>query len=245
MAALRKRREHVEPAPELLLLGRLDGAVVNHLLQARRLLADEAAVGRRLVHHLEVVLGRLVAHAKRLCLCHQPRLVCCGAKLLRDRVELLDLPRQADPHTRLLLHEPQERVALLLAAVDHRRLVGARALEPETVLREVVRLNGEALSNVGIVLVAILRHADVAAQQRGGRLANLLCEVLPRVVLVAIRILLVKADNDSAGAVDDLVERGVVELENAAVDVAERRREEERDDGHSVAWRWSCDVCLP
>lgn len=26
MAALRKRREHVEPAPELLLLGRLDGA---------------------------------------------------------------------------------------------------------------------------------------------------------------------------------------------------------------------------
>lgn len=73
--------------------------------------------------------ARLVAHAKRLCLCHQPRLVCCGAKLLRDRVELLDLPRQADPHTRLLLHEPQERVALLLAAVDHRRLVGARALK--------------------------------------------------------------------------------------------------------------------
>ena len=59
----------------------------------------------------------------------------------------------------------------------------AARLEPETVLREVVRLNGEALSNVGIVLVAILRHADVAAQQRGGRLANLLCEVLPRVVL--------------------------------------------------------------
>ena len=35
--------------------------------------------------------------------------------------------------------------------------------------------------------------------------------------LVAIRVLLVKADNDSAGTVDDLVERGVVELAGGEV----------------------------
>jgi len=46
-----------------------------------------------------------------------------------------------------------------------------------------------------------------SARRRQGRVGH----------LVAIRILLVKADNDSAGAVDDLVERGVVELAGGEV----------------------------
>ena len=60
----REGGEHVEPPAEGLLLARLDGAVVHHLLETRRLLLDKAGVCRGLGHHLRRASDAgLVTHA--------------------------------------------------------------------------------------------------------------------------------------------------------------------------------------
>ena len=66
----------------------------------------------------------------------------------------------------------------------------------EAVLRKVIGLDGVAVGEVRVVLVAVLRHAHVGDQHLRRRAADLGREVLPRVVLIAVRVLLVKADED-------------------------------------------------
>lgn len=93
------------------------------------------------------------------------------------------LPRQADPHARLLLHKSQQAVRLDGASIFER--LGARwgAFGPQPELREILAIDSKTLGEVGIILVAVFRDAHVTAQQRGGGLADGLGKVFPRVML--------------------------------------------------------------
>mmetsp|Transcript_20271 Transcript_20271/g.34520 ORF Transcript_20271/g.34520 Transcript_20271/m.34520 type:complete len:208 (+) Transcript_20271:219-842(+) len=163
--------EDVEPPAELLLLGGLDRAVVDHLLKTRRLLAQVRVVARRLRHHLHVVLRRvrvLLLLGRLLSLLHHRSLVRRLHELLRDDVQRLDLPGETDPHAGLGLDKAEEGVALLVARELGRVRARRRALVPQPVLREVVRLDPVALRDVAVVLVAVLGDAHVSDENVGG-----------------------------------------------------------------------------
>ena len=84
------------------------------------------------------------------------RLVLGAAELLRERVELLHLTGQPNPHARVRLNELHELLRLLGRRELDRLLGGVLALGPQPVLREVVRADLEALREVAVVLVAVL-----------------------------------------------------------------------------------------
>ena len=69
-------------------------------------------------------------------------------KLLRQHIELFDLTWKTDPRTRLLLHEAEEGLRLLLALVLDGLTRSSDALGEEAELRELLTADTVALANI-------------------------------------------------------------------------------------------------
>lgn len=69
-------------------------------------------------------------------------------ELLGELIELFDLAGKADPRARLLLHEAQEGLLLLLALVLDGLARSGNALGEEEELREILSADTEALAKI-------------------------------------------------------------------------------------------------